>query len=239
MELRPSAATTRAALSVPPSASSRLTHSSVGVTLTTADVGSQRSRDSLLVAAKSAALRAELAMLAPKLARPSSSALNSTSGARSRPPRSSTMRTPCTGALSPAQPRQTPRFFSNSTLPSSSAVVRLSASARAGSWAGAAMTTSAPSAARARAAASPAGPAPTTATSVVGACAMRRVLRHFSAVVFRSDPALDTTGEFLLTPRGHQILFATSSDCRRKWQHAQNIVLARNRIVDAVLCTAE
>ena len=98
------------------------------------------------------------AIFAPKFASPSSSALNSTSGARSRPPRSSTMRTPPSGRACPAQCCQTPRFFSISTLLGRSAVVRRSASAAgrdrrpAPRW-----RLLRPDAARARAAASPAG----------------------------------------------------------------------------------
>ena len=180
--MRPSAATTSAALSVPPSASSRPT-GFPGV-----DLDDRRRRQPAQsgrrarAAAKSAALRAELAMLAPKLCKPSSAALNSTSGARSRPPRSSTMRTPSSGALCAMQRSQTPRFFSNSTLPGSSAVVRRSASARVGSCAGAAITTSAPDAQRARAAVSPAGPAPISKACVVNSERMRYVLGQSSSL---------------------------------------------------------
>ena len=109
MEPRPSAATASLACTVPPSVSSMSTCASPGVTLTTAAVGMHRTGE-VSTALQSAEFSAEFGKFAPRLASPSSSALKRTSGARSRPPRSSAMRTPPSGAACPAQCRQTPRI---------------------------------------------------------------------------------------------------------------------------------
>ena len=108
-----------------PRRSSTFTQLVPASTLTTADVDSQRSLDTLRTAAKSAALRAELAMLARSL---QAQLLRSERRLRrARRPRDRRQCEPPHGRALRAHPRQTPRFFSNSTLPNSSAVVRLSA----------------------------------------------------------------------------------------------------------------
>ena len=110
-ELRPSAATARAASTVPPSASSRRTQAAPGARVATPAVSTRTRPWARSAASLRPASSNGLAMFAPKLKSPISEALNSTSGARIRPLRSSAMRTavmgvrPCAPAKAGADPR--------------------------------------------------------------------------------------------------------------------------------------
>ena len=99
-------------------------------------------------------------------ASPSSLALNSMSGARSRLREASTMRMASSGAACGDSAGHTPNAFNKSTELASSAAVLVSRDgALASGGGGPIRTTLAPTWASASAAAMPAGPAPTTATS--------------------------------------------------------------------------
>ena len=179
-KLRPSAATASAAVSVSPSASSMRTCSSPGSTLTTADVGSQRRPSACrLPRYQSAALRAALATLAPKLGKPSSSRLEQH---LRRPQQTAAIIDDAHalqgGALLRAQLPNAQVFQELDAAGQQRRRAPIGLARERDRRRGAATATSAPRAPRARAAVSPAGPAPITATWAVRDRAMHRSLGH-------------------------------------------------------------
>ena len=109
--------------------------------------------------ARVAAFNAALGMFKPKWPAPISEAENNTSGARSKPPLSSIIRIPFSGADTARQPANTPKFSSNVRDGKNSAAVRLSAAVPG---CGVINTVSCPWLTSPSALSSPTGPPPTT-----------------------------------------------------------------------------